>query len=228
MRARRRGYDTASRVAAAAPLEGDGGLLERMAALGYVGGPVTRGGAGAGADPKDTVKEVQRYRDDAIAARQLFATGHADEGLRILDRLARTGVATFDEQKLRGTMLLEHGRYAEALKSLEVALRMVPHFDQLYVDVAQAHLGLGRRSEARDAIERGLAIEPGNSLLLTAKGGLLQELGDLQGARAVLESARTADPADVRVRVQLGHVYRSLGKNGLTVDELQATTRLEP
>jgi len=226
MREHLRRYDTVPRgTATPPPLKADAGLLERMAALGYVGG---LGEAASRADPKDRIQEVQKYHDDTREAHELFSAGRVDEALAILDRLAKVGIASFDEQKLRGAILLKKRRYEEAIKSYEAVLRMVPHFDQLYVGIAEAYLELGRKDEARDALERGLKIEPENPLLLTAKGGLLQRLGDLQGARAILEGARTADRADARVRVQLAEVYRALGESERALEELQAATRLEP
>ena len=185
-------------------------------------------GAASGADPKDKIEEFQQYRNDAEEAQGLMREGRLDEALQILDRLNKVGIASFDQQKMRGSVLLKKRRYAEAIRSFEVALAMVPHFDQLYVDIADANLALGRKDEARAAIERGLKIEPTNSLLLTAKGGVLQATGDLQGARAVLEAARTADRSDARVRVQLASVYRALGQNDRAIEELQSATQLEP
>jgi arylsulfatase A-like enzyme/tetratricopeptide (TPR) repeat protein len=224
-----RRYDTGSRgTATPPPLKADASVLEKMAALGYIGGPVPLAGSASGADPKEKIREYQNFRDDGIEAQSLFSAGRLDEALAIFDRLAKVGLASFDQQHVRGSILLRKGRYEEAIKSFEIALRMVPHFDQLYVDIAQAYVELGRHEEARRTIERGLKIEPANSLLLTAKGGLLQRLGDLQGARSVLEAARTADPAEASVRVQLGEVLLALGDNEGALKELQAATRLRP
>jgi tetratricopeptide (TPR) repeat protein len=137
-------------------------------------------------------------------------------------------MTSFDQLKLRGEVLLGQGRYEEAIRSFEVALRMVPKYDRLYADISEAYLELGRSSEARAAIERGLAIEPDNPVLLTAKGSLLLRLGELQAARKLLEDARTSDRADARLRVQLARVYRALNEGERAIEELQAATRLEP
>jgi choline-sulfatase len=229
MRDHLRGYDKGAQgTATPPPLRADAGILERMAALGYVGGPVPLGGTASGADPKDKIQEYQQYRNDTVEAHDLFRVGKVDESLAILDRLAGVGIASFDEHRLRGALLMKKRRYAEAIKSFVVALRMVPHFDQLYVEIGEAFLELGRKDEAREAIERGLRIDPNDTLLLAAKGGLLRRLGDLQGALAVLQGARKADPSDLSVRMKLGEVYRALGDNEHAVEELQAATRLDP
>jgi tetratricopeptide (TPR) repeat protein len=224
-----RQYDKPSRASATPPpLKADAGTLERMAALGYVGGPLPLAGSASGADPKDKIAEYQRFRDDSAEAQRLAKAGEVDEALAILDRLAHVGIASFEQHRTRGALLTRKRRYAEAITSFEAALRMVPRFDQLYVDITQAYVDMGRYDEARVTLERGLKIEPGNPLLQTAKGGLLQKTGDLKGARAVLESARDADPADGRVRVQLGEVYLALGEKERAIEELRAATRLEP
>ena len=224
-----RQYDKESRVSATPPpLRADAGTLEKMAALGYVGGPLPLAGSGKGADPKDKITDYQHFRDDSAEADRLARSGDVDEALAILDRLAHVGIASFEQQRARGNMLVKKRRYAEAITSFETALRMVPRYDQLYVDIAQAYVNMGRRDEGRAALERGLKIEPTNALLQTAKGGLLQDAGDLQGARAVLEGARDADPADARIRVQLGEVYLGLGQKDRAIEELKAAIRLEP
>jgi arylsulfatase A-like enzyme/tetratricopeptide (TPR) repeat protein len=229
MRDRLRTYDRGGQaLATPPPLRADAGTLEKMAALGYVGGPVPLGGAASGADPKDKIEEFQRYRDDASEARSLFAEGRSDAALAILDRLAKVGMTSFDQMKLRGDVMLRKRRYQEAIQSFEAALRMVPKYDRLYADISEAYLELGRHSEARAVIERGLAIEPDNPLLLTAKGSLLLRLGELPAARKLLEDARTSDHADARLRVQLARVYRALEEKERAVEELQAATRLEP
>ena len=211
-----------------AVVNADAGMLEKMAALGYVGGAVPLAGAASGADPKDKIKEYQQYRDDAGEAQRAYGAGQLDHALAIVDRLAKRDIVAFDVHKLRGTILARLGRYKEAIASFEVALRLVPKFDQLYVEVAQAQMELGNKEEARKSIERGLGIEPGNGLLLTAKGELLHRQGDLEGARDVLEKVRTRDPGNVEARIKLASVYASLGKPDLERVELKAATKGDP
>jgi arylsulfatase A-like enzyme/Flp pilus assembly protein TadD len=229
MRDRLRTYDTAGKaLATPPPVPADAGMLEKMAALGYVGGPVPLGGAASGADPKDKIQEFQRYHEDGLEARSLLAEGHDEAALAILDRLAKVGMVSFDQMKLRGDIMLRKRRYEDAIRAFEGALRMVPKYDRLYADISEAYLELGRRDEARATIERGLAIEPDNPLLLTVKGSLLLRQGELQAARTLLENARTSDRADARLRVQLARVYRALDDDNRAIDELQAANRLEP
>jgi choline-sulfatase len=179
-------------------------------------------------DPKGSSQTYEEHREEARSLRTLVNAGRLDEALAILDVLHRVGIASFDEHRTRASLSFKKRRYEQAMASLEAALEMQPGVDEVYVELARAHLALGQAEEARRALGRGLAIEPTSSLLLTAQAGLLQRLGDLRGALRVLEGARATAPADARLRVQLGDVYRALGDFEHAREELKAATRLEP
>ncbi len=58
--------------------------------------------------------------------------------------------------------LLKNGRVREAKAVLDLHLELEPRSVVGHILMSEALVGLGRRDEARQAIERALAIEPGN------------------------------------------------------------------
>jgi choline-sulfatase len=205
----------------------DAGTMERLAALGYVGGGGSRGLA-KGADPKDKIQEYQSYTRDVQRAIELYARERFDEALPLLRRLWTSDVASLEVAYFLGKCELRRERYSEAAKALEEALELVPRFTEAYVDLSHAYAGMGRLADARSVVERGLRMDPRNAALLGEQGMLLQRLGDLPASRAALERARDLDPGNPRVRLALSAVYRDQGQLAPAVAEVREAARLAP
>jgi choline-sulfatase len=227
MRERLAGYDEGEQ-APARPVGVDASELERLIALGYVGGGASRGGAATGADPKDEIAAYQAYKRDVQKARRLLDAGEVDAALPVLERLSAGDTVSFEVESMRGQALLRQRRFAEAVAPLETALGLVPGFAPLYEGLSLALRETGRYAEAREVLERGLEVDPENPALLLSQGVLLRGLGDLAGARAALEEARAVAPDDERVRLALSAVYRDLGDLDAAIAEVREAVRHKP
>src|SRR5439155_3265986 len=82
--------------------------------------------------------------------------------------------------------------------------------------------------EALQVLDRGLRLAPGDPAFQREKGILLRGRGDLQGARRLLEAARTADPRDGRTRLALSALYRDQGQGVAALAELRQAVRSDP
>jgi arylsulfatase A-like enzyme/parvulin-like peptidyl-prolyl isomerase len=213
-------------AAAAAPV--DQGALERLAALGYVGG-----GAGipikvTGQDPKDGVREFERARRTMREALRLFKQNDFDRALPLLEQLSRGPTGSFNVEFYLGRALLEKGRANEALPHLQRAMEAAPKATSTAFYLAQAQLASGLESEAATTVARGLEKTPDNPDLLEVKGRLLLRKDDLPGAHAALEKARTLDPGNARVRAELSEAFRRLGDPARAEVEAAEAERLDP
>ena len=85
------------------------------------------------------------------------------------------------------------GRWDAAVEHLSQAERLDPRSVETPRRQGEALLRLRRPSEAREALERGLALAPANLLLIEDKALTFLNEGDLPGARAVLRAV----PKDV-------------------------------
>jgi choline-sulfatase len=227
MRERLAGYDGGEQ-APARPIGVDASELERLIALGYVGGGTSRGGAHAGADPKDMIAAYQTYKRGVQKARRLLDAGEVESALPILERLSAGDTVSFEVESMRGQALLRRRRFEEAVEPLQTALGLVPGFAPLYEGLSLALRETGRYAEAREVLERGLEADPENPALLFAHGVLLRGLGDLAGARASLEEARAVTPDDERVRLALSAVYRDQGDLEAAIAEVREAVRRKP
>jgi arylsulfatase A-like enzyme len=153
---------------------------ERLRALGYAQGP---GGEGSGADPKDRVEvalAIARasgpFPDAAAAARAYEAIVVRDPQNPLVNfRLADA--------------LLRAGRPARALPYFKRVADAGPRSADPLVGLATAYAQLDRMDDARSALERALALEPGHGQAHYNLGEIARARGDARGARAAYEAA---------------------------------------
>ena len=104
-------------------------------------------------------------------------------------------LAPGDTASLLSTALVEAslGRWDAAVAHLRQAERLDPRDVSIKDRLGFTLLGLRRYPEARQALDRGLALAPANLSLIQSKAMTFLSQGDLAGARAVLQAA----PAEV-------------------------------
>jgi serine/threonine-protein kinase len=94
-------------------------------------------------------------------------------------------------------------RWRESLRSYEEAATLSPRDAGLHMDWAWTLSMLRRHRETLDLINRALAIKPDDADILVNKAMALQVMGDVAGARHVLENIKaqaTDDLVTARVR----------------------------
>jgi arylsulfatase A-like enzyme/tetratricopeptide (TPR) repeat protein len=228
---------THDRQAGVAPVQPaiDPDAAARLATLGYVGGGPAAGRPVSGADPKDTIREVQVYQRDMREAMRLYNASDVDGALRLFRRLAGfAGIPSFNVEYYFGRCLLQKRRFPEAIPHLEQAAQMAPtrHTASglaaapIYAWLAEAYAGAGQEAKALTTLEQGLSVAPANPELLRVKGSILLRRGDLAGARLALEKAR--DPTDPRLHVELANLHRNLGDLPRALAEAEEALRLDP
>ncbi|MGI8820352.1 MAG: tetratricopeptide repeat protein [Chthoniobacterales bacterium] len=79
-------------------------------------------------------------------------------------------------------------RWKESLQLYEQAAKLNPRDAHLFMDRAWTYSMLRRHAETLEMIDRALAITPGDPDVVENKVKALQSVGDLTGARAVLET----------------------------------------
>jgi choline-sulfatase len=217
---------SAGEAAAAAPVDQE--ALDRLAALGYVGGAAGAPAQPTGKDPKDGVREFERSRRDMREAVRLFKQNDIDRALPLLERLSRGPTGSFNVEFYLGRALLEKDRAREAVPHLQRAMEAAPKATSTAFYLAQAQLAAGLESEAAATLEAGLRKTPDNPDLLEVKGRLLLRQDDPAGARVALERARTLDPRNAHVRAELSEAFRRLGDPARAEAEAVEAERLDP
>jgi tetratricopeptide (TPR) repeat protein len=181
--------------------------------------------------PADAIPRLERalaLKPDYLPARVKLAEALLDAGdiersaalfARLTDPAAEPAV-----QFGLGRIAAVRGRHAEAIPHFERAIALFPEFGSAHYALALAYRAVGRREEARSALERHAqfgarwpAVEdPVLTAVLTARddaAALLQrgvkraEAADIEGAIAAHDQALAADPSLAQAHANLISLY---------------------
>jgi Flp pilus assembly protein TadD len=202
-------------------------VMEKLGALGYVGGGAPAETATPGADPKDKVGEFRIAND-------LIRTGL----LRFHDRDYVASVARFREVLARDIESFEvHfylarglralGRNREAARHFEEAARRAPAHGAAWEGLAESLLSAGDPGAALRAIARGQAALPRDASLKAYEGYLLRRLDRKEEARRAYEAAIPLAPRSARLRAGLGELLREMGAIEEAISRQREAVELE-
>ncbi len=146
-------------------------------------------------------------------------------------RMAAERPGDFRAQLLYGTVLFQAERFREAAPVLERARALFPDYgggDGPDWMLARIHLREGDRQEAREALERLLALNENHLEGARALAGLLREGGDLEGADRALVRAVEIHPFDPEVHRERAGVNEARGAWDGVVSARRAILALAP
>jgi choline-sulfatase len=203
-------------------------LLERLGALGYVGGGGAAEAPNPGADPKDMLEEFR------------VANALMREGLLLLQaRRFEASAAKFKELLARRIQSFElHFYLARALAALERHREAAAHYQEAsrrapihagaWEGLAESRARLGDLRGALEAVRQGQAALPRDVRLRAREAALLRVRKEPAEARRVLESALPLAPRDALLRAQLGELLRDLGDVEGALARLREAVALAP
>jgi len=194
----RRGSPATTRVSV--PLD----LLERLGALGYVGGSSAAATPTPGADPKDKIAEFRRANDLmrkgilALNAREYAAAA------RDFDDLIGGGIESFEAHLYLAKALMGMRQPARASQHFEQAARRSPLLEEAWTGWIDATRASAGPRAALTIVRDARGKHPHSSQLLWREGEIVRDLGDVDGALARLREAVEADPANAAAWNALG------------------------
>jgi choline-sulfatase len=206
-------------------------VLERLHALGYVGGSAPS--QPTGRDPKDGIALVERLErglaearaDPPLAVAELSAVlatepdaplvrrhraiayqfaGRYSESVADIHALEARGSLSLEDLTVLAESLRLAGRHAESLAALDRAAAADPRAPEPAVLRGRTLRAMGRSDEAGAAFRQALALDPGNAEARRGLGELALERGAVDEAASLLEANVAADPTDAAALVKLG------------------------
>jgi putative PEP-CTERM system TPR-repeat lipoprotein len=165
------------------------------------------------------VQELQRIAAssaDTEADMQLISAhvSRADypAALAAIQALERKQPDSAAADDLRGQVLMQMGKKAEARLSFESALKKYPLYTRSVASLARMDVDDGHPEKAKERLEAQVKLDPTNAglhlgLALLAK----QAGGDPRAEVAELESATRADPREPRARLALIELHFNVG-----------------
>jgi len=201
-------------------------LLEKLGALGYVGGGGTATDS-TGADPKDKIEEFRAasrlLREGLSLFREKDMTGSIERFQQLLGL-----VDSFEVHYYLGRSLLAAKRYQEAAVHFQRALEYQPGYAAAWEALAECHAATGDARGAIAALQEGQSAIPDDAGLRKREARVWRQLKNLQEARRAYEAAVSLAPADALLRVQLGELLRDMGELGESVRFLREAVAIDP
>jgi choline-sulfatase len=209
-----------------------------------------------GADPGELRNRYEPWNADVQKSRAILAqvreqhagtaappVGQATlDELRALGYLGPEGATSVPEPSLlpdpkdkvgeqnllhHAMLAVDDNRTAEARTVLLQVLQSDPKSVPALVQLGKLQLSAARYRDAAEFLKRAQALSPSATTALSL-GEALQKLGDLQGARAALESSLRQNPRQPEARILMGNVLLGLKDAPGAEDQFTAVLLVNP
>jgi tetratricopeptide (TPR) repeat protein len=120
------------------------------------------------------------------------------------------------------------GRAADAERLLRHALKQSAHLPLARRGLCQALADLGRFPEAEAAVRRLIEIEPENPKNWVLLGNVCTRMMRQPEALVAFEEAARLNPAEVRLRLSIGHLHKTLGHRRECEEAYRACLEFDP
>lgn len=213
--------DGAATTRVSVPLD----LLERLGALGYVGGTSAVVTPTPGADPKDKIAEFRRantlMRDGILALNRQDFSGAA----RRFEELLASGIESFEAHLYLAKAFMGLQRPARAVAHFEQAARRTPLLEEAWVGWVEALRASAGPRAALTVVREARSTHPRSSPLLMREGEILRDVGDVDGGLTRLREAVEIDAGNAAAWNALGMTLG--GQNRLAEAEQAFRTAIE-
>lgn len=147
-----------------------------------------------------------------------------EEGKRMVEA---GGAAAYMDDRL-ARWFAKDGRFDDAVRHFESALKNHPDTEYLRFNYANALADRGRVEDAIKLYEEALRIKPDDAASHNNLGMLLAGKNDVEGARSHFEAAVAAKPTFVLARRNLSELLAGQGLYPEAVEQMREVVRLEP
>lgn len=151
-----------------------------------------------------------------------------DEALKALDALREVYGEDGDQHNVRGQVLLQMRRYADAAQEFRAGLAEQPERRGLAINLSFALAGLNQTDEALALLQKFHAAKPGIDRVLERYVRLLKQLGRVEEAQQAVLQALQAKPQDAREQFLGGVLLSELGLRDQAAQTLEQVLKLDP
>ena len=207
-------------------------LVQKLAALGYVGGGRANEPPGAemkGDDPKDKIDTFNKVEKALLAG----AEGRGEDEVKLLEELYKKDPNVEVVCRNLGDTYLRLEQFDKALPVLRKAEELNPELSQTHYQIGQALLNTGDLGGAKKELQ--LAIAKSTLMNLKYAGtlhfflaGIERKMGDSAEAFKELRLSLQIDPDDYRTNLTLGRLLSLDGDPTSGLPYLQKAAKLDP
>ncbi len=189
--------------------------------------------AGARGDAQAAVRAYLTAGRDTVTALLLAGDqarrrGDAAAALPLYREATRRAPGRSTAQGALGELLLDQGRYDEALVALRQAARLAPDDASAYLALARLFLARSRPLEAAAAAERAVALAPGAATARALLAESLRRSGRLEAALAAYRDAVQQAPDEAVLHHNLAHLLEETGQSQPAEASYRTALRLDP
>jgi len=123
---------------------------------------------------------------------------------------------------------LTASRPADALRLLRHALKQSAHLPLIFRGLCQALTDLSQLPEAEKAVRYLLKIEPENAQNWVTLGNVCTRMMRQAEALTAFQEAERLNPKEVRLKLSMGHLYKTLGQRSACEEAYRACLVLDP
>ncbi len=183
---------------------------------------------------------AERFARDVLARQPGNARAHTvladsldrreilEEGLAEADEALRLDAGSAYAYSVRASIRRKRAQTAEAEQDVFAALRLAPRHAPYFALHAAILQDRRKYKEALEATERGLAIDPGDDMLLRARASTLLMLGRRSEAGRVVDESLMRTPDRAQAHGAAAYAAWLHGELDLARDEVSETLRLDP
>ena len=124
--------------------------------------------------------------------------------------------------------LIKFGQYKEAIKILNLALRLNPKEENLWMALPEAQFKAKDSDRALLSLDKALVINPKNASIYFTKGSIYMNLKHLENAISMLNQGLLLDNKNETGYFQLGNAYIMLKEYTKALDTYNKVTKLNP
>lgn len=186
---------------------------------------------------RKVIKDSPSYGEARRLVAVLFEKEDASKLLAGLDSAVKADPACVSCWRTLGDIQYQLGRYLDAIKSYDSALKLKPEYGLVKGHKANAYGALGLElmssentektmDAAKQALTNALILRPGVEQYYTNLGAAYYFRGDFDKNIEYLQIARRIRPDHARIYYNLGHAYRYKGEKQRAIEAYQQYVRL--
>jgi tetratricopeptide (TPR) repeat protein len=167
--------------------------------------------------------------DQIEIARNLEMAGRADEAVNMLGEALTFQPKSLTLMNNLAVAYIAAGRPGLSVPILEHAMALDTNFVAATITLSQAYHLLGRTNEALACAEHAIAALPQAIEGHLAKANVLLDMEDDRGAVEAIERARSLDPQNADLHLELGDLYwRNLAETNRALSHYEQAIQLNP
>lgn len=161
-------------------------------------------------------------------ADSLMNASKYNDAIALYSKLLKTDIKNEMAFRGRGISFLKLGKFAEAKKDYQEAVKLNASCANCYANLALIQIGLNDPVTALSFAEQAIKLAPENGFAYVAKGRALLARNALVDAEAALTKAISLNPKDVEALYWRGVTYNQLSNSEKAYQDFDAITKIDP